>query len=100
MVPTLLGTEIPGGHTGTFNVGGPIVTAGGLVFTTASQEPFVRAFDSATGQEIWTQSIPVPSQATPMTYSIHGKQYLIIADGGHSDFGTIISDQIIAFALP
>jgi quinoprotein glucose dehydrogenase len=97
---TPLGTEIPGIHTGTFNVGGPIVTAGGLVFTTASQEPFLRAFDSTTGQEIWTEPIPVPSQATPMTYTINGKQYLVIADGGHTSFGTKISDAIIAFSLP
>jgi quinoprotein glucose dehydrogenase len=97
---TPLGTEIPGIHTGTFNVGGPIVTAGGLVFTTASQEPFLRAFDSTTGQELWTEPIPVPSQATPMTYTLRGKQYLVIADGGHTNFGTPISDAIIAFSLP
>jgi quinoprotein glucose dehydrogenase len=94
---TPLGTELPGTHTGTFNVGGPIVTAGGLVFTTASQEPLLRAFDSTTGQELWTEPIPVPSQATPMTYTIKGKQYLVIADGGHTNFGTAISDAIIAF---
>jgi glucose dehydrogenase len=97
---TPLGTELPGAHTGTFNVGGPIVTAGGLVFTTASQEPFLRAFDSTTGQELWTEPIPVPSQATPMTYTLKGKQYLVIADGGHTNFGTAISDAIIAFSLP
>jgi quinoprotein glucose dehydrogenase len=97
---TPLGTDLPGAHTGTFNVGGPIVTAGGLVFTTASQEPLLRAFDSTTGQELWTEPIPVPSQATPMTYTLKGKQYLVIADGGHTDFGTTISDAIIAFSLP
>jgi quinoprotein glucose dehydrogenase len=97
---TPLGTDLPGAHTGTFNVGGPIVTAGGLVFTTASQEPLLRAFDSTTGQELWTEPIPVPSQATPMTYTLKGKQYLVIADGGHTDFGTPISDAIIAFSLP
>jgi quinoprotein glucose dehydrogenase len=97
---TPLGTELTGAHTGSFNVGGPIVTAGGLVFTTASQEPFLRAFDSTTGEELWTEPIPVPSQATPMTYTLKGKQYLVIADGGHTDFGTPISDAIIAFSLP
>jgi quinoprotein glucose dehydrogenase len=97
---TPLGTEFPGAHTGTFNVGGPIVTAGGLVFTTASQERFLRAFDSTTGQELWTEPIPVPSQATPMTYTLKGKQYLVIADGGHANFSTAISDAIIAFSLP
>jgi quinoprotein glucose dehydrogenase len=45
----------------------------------------VRAFDSTTGQELWTEPIPVPSQATPMTYTLKGKQYLVIADGGHTD---------------
>jgi quinoprotein glucose dehydrogenase len=97
---TPLGTDLPGAHTGTFNVGGPIVTAGGLLFTAASQEPFLRAFDSTTGEELWTEPIPVPSQATPMTYTLKGKQYLVIADGGHTDFGTPISDAIIAFSLP
>jgi quinoprotein glucose dehydrogenase len=60
----------------------------------------LRAFDSTTGQELWTEPIPVPSQATPMTYTLKGKQYLVIADGGHTDFGTKISDAIIAFSLP
>jgi quinoprotein glucose dehydrogenase len=60
----------------------------------------LRAFDSTTGEELWTEPIPVPSQATPMTYTLKGKQYLVIADGGHTDFGTPISDAIIAFSLP
>jgi quinoprotein glucose dehydrogenase len=97
---TPLGTKIEGQHTGTVNVGGPIVTAGGLVFTAASQEPFLRAFDSATGEEVWKGSMPVPSQATPMSYTINGKQFIVIADGGHYAFGTTQSDGVLAFALP
>ncbi len=97
---TPLGTKIPGMKTGTMNVGGPIVTAGGLVFTAASQEPLLRAFDAATGKELWDGKLPVPAQATPMTYKINGKQYVVVSDGGSSSFGTATGNSVVAFALP
>jgi quinoprotein glucose dehydrogenase len=77
-----------------------MVTAGGLVFTAASTEAYLRAFDSATGEELWKGALPVPAQATPMSCMLRGKQYIVIAAGGHSGFGTKTDDRLIAFALP
>jgi len=77
-----LGSFILGMNTGTITLGGPMVTAGGIVFTSAAMDGFLRAFDSETGKEIWKYQLPAGGQATPMTYSIAGKQYLVIAAGG------------------
>ena len=77
-----------------------MVTGGGLVFTAASQEPYLRAFDSAGGKEVWKGNLPVPSQATPMTYTFEGRQYVVVAAGGHYSFGTAQDDSVVAFALP
>ncbi len=86
--------------TGTPNVGGSIVTAGGVVFIGATTDKYIRGFDAATGEEIWKHRLPYTANATPMTYRLHkdGKQYLVIAAGGHgwSESG----DAIVAFALP
>lgn len=95
-----LGTYLPGKNTGTITLGGPMVTAGGLVFTAAAMDNFLRAFDLNTGQEIWMYEIPAGGQATPMTYTINGKQYLVIAAGGHGKLGTKQGDYVIAFAIP
>jgi quinoprotein glucose dehydrogenase len=81
------------------NLGGPIVTASGVAFTAASAEPFLRAFDSSTGQELWKGELPAPAQATPMTYAIQGKQYVVICAGGHGLMGTRLADAVVAFAL-
>ncbi len=94
-----LGTMIPARHTGSINLGGPIVTAGGLVFTGASTESYIRAFDSASGQELWKDELPVPAQATPMTYMVGGKQFVVICAGGHGQLGTKLGDSVVAFAL-
>jgi quinoprotein glucose dehydrogenase len=96
---TPLGTTISGQKTGTINLGGPIVTAGGLVFTGASSDPYLRAFDAATGTELWRGKLPVPAQASPMTYSAGGKQYVVISAGGHGGIGTTLGDSVIAFSL-
>jgi quinoprotein glucose dehydrogenase len=96
---TTLGTLVAGKQTGTRNVGGPIATAGGIVFSAASEQPFLRAFDSDTGKELWKGELPVPAQATPMSYVIGGKQYVVVASGGHSAFGTSQSDSVVAFSL-
>jgi quinoprotein glucose dehydrogenase len=95
-----LGSFIPGMNTGTLTLGGPMVTAGGIVFTAAAMDNYLRAFDSETGKEIWKYQLPAGGQATPMTYSIGGKQYIAIADGGHGKLGTKQGDYVIAFTLP
>jgi len=95
-----LGSYVPGMNTGTITLGGPMATAGGLVFTAAAMDDSLRAFDSETGKEIWKFQLPAGGQATPMTYSIGGKQYVVIAAGGHGKLGTKQGDSVIAFTLP
>jgi quinoprotein glucose dehydrogenase len=97
---TPLGSFSPGKNTGTINLGGPIVTAGGLVFTSAAMDNFLRAFDSETGKELWSFELPAGGQATPMTYTLNGKQYLVICAGGHGKLGTKQGDFVLAFTLP
>lgn len=94
------GSVIPGEQTGNLGLGGPVVTAAGLVFIAGTLDPHFRAFDSATGKLVWETRLPVPANATPMTYMIGGRQYLAIAAGGHGMLGTERGDAIIAFALP
>lgn len=77
-----------------------MVTAGGLVFTAAAKDPHLRAFDAATGKLLWRANLPVPAQATPMTYIYQGRQFVVIAAGGHGSFGTAQGDSVIAFGLP
>jgi quinoprotein glucose dehydrogenase len=83
------------------NLGGPLVTAGGLVFIGASMDGDLRAFDVETGAELWRQRLPAGGNANPMTYhAANGKQYLVIAAGGHGKLGTRRGDWVVAFALP
>jgi quinoprotein glucose dehydrogenase len=79
------------------NLGGPIVTAGGIAFIGAAIDHYLRAFDVETGRELWRGELPAGARATPMTYEIGGKQYLVICVGGGDDWGT--GDHVIAFAL-
>jgi len=95
-----LGTFIPGMNTGTITLGGPMVTAGGIVFTAATMDNYLRAFDTETGQELWKYELPAGGQATPMTYVLGGKQYLVISAGGHGKLGTKQGDFVLAFSLP
>ncbi len=85
--------------TGTENYGGPVVTAGGLVFIAASRDEHLRAFDGKTGKELWKAKLPAAGYATPATYSVNGRQYLVIACGG-GKIGTKSGDAYVAFALP
>jgi quinoprotein glucose dehydrogenase len=85
---------------GTPNFGGPIVTAGGLVFIGATLDDYLRAYDARTGRELWRGRLPAGGQATPMTYVWKGRQYVVIASGGHSKSNTKRGDEVIAFALP
>jgi len=87
-----------GGFPGSVNLGGPIVTAGGIVFIGATLEHAIRAFDVETGRELWKADLPAGARATPMTYEAAGRQFVVIAAGGGGPFGT--GDAIIAFALP
>ena len=95
-----LGTLVPGQYTGSINLGGPIVTGGGLVFTSATIDPHLHAFDSETGKELWSYQLPASANATPMTYTWKGKQYLLICAGGHGKFGSRQGDYVLAFSLP
>lgn len=85
---------------GSINLGGPIITAGGLVFTSAAMDLYLRAFDVGTGKELWKYLLPAGGQATPMTYRVGNKQYLVIAAGGHGKLGTRQGDYVLAFTLP
>jgi quinoprotein glucose dehydrogenase len=95
-----LGTMVPGQQTGSLNLGGPMITAGGLVFTSAAMDLYLRAFDIETGKELWKYQLPAGGQAIPMSYSLHGKQYIVIAAGGHGKLHTKQGDYVLAFALP
>lgn len=87
---------------GTPNQGGPIVTEGGLVFIGAAMDNYLRAFDLETGEELWKGRLPAGGQATPMSYRLseNGRQFVLIAAGGHGRLGTDIGDSVVAFALP
>ena len=80
------------------NLGGPIITAGSLVFVAGTMDNSLRAFDIETGKELWRGSLPAGGRATPMTYAIDGRQYVAIAVGGGDQWGK--NDAIVAFALP
>jgi len=88
---------------GAISLGGPIVTAGGLVFIAGTLDPFFRAFDVETGKELWKAQLPASGTATPMTYVARpgGKQFVVIAAGGHAKIREEPqSDALVAFALP
>ena len=87
--------------TGTENYGGPLVTAGGLVFIGATiYDRKIRAFDSHTGQKLWENALPFAGIATPATYVSHGRQYLVIACSGGRDPKGPQGSAYVAFALP
>ncbi|MDQ6479027.1 PQQ-binding-like beta-propeller repeat protein [Dyadobacter sp. LHD-138] len=85
--------------TGTDNYGGPLVTASGLIFIAASRDEQFRVFDKQTGKILWTAALPAAGYATPSTYSVNGKQYVVIACGG-GKLNTKSGDKFVAFALP
>jgi quinoprotein glucose dehydrogenase len=86
---------------GTPTLGGPLVTGGGLVFIGATMDHYLRAFDVQTGEEIWKSHLDAGAIATPMTYRARpgGKQYVLIAAGGHARSGVGLGDALVAFAL-
>jgi quinoprotein glucose dehydrogenase len=87
--------------TGTENYGGPVVTAGGLLFIGASNfDKKFRAFDKATGKLLWETTLPFSGNATPITYEVHGRQFVVIAAGGGKDPKSGSGGVYVAFALP
>ncbi len=87
------------GITGSRNYGGPVVTKGGLVFIAATPDEKIRAFDKQTGKMVWEAKLPAAGFASPATYMIGGKQFLVIACGG-GKLGAKSGDSYVAFALP
>jgi quinoprotein glucose dehydrogenase len=85
--------------TGTENYGGPLVTKGGLIFIAATKDEKIRAFDKGTGKVVWEAQLPAAGYATPATYSIDGKQYVVIACGG-GKIGSKSGDSYVCFGLP
>lgn len=83
-------------------LGGPMVTAGGVAFLAATTDDMLRGFDVTTGREIWRSRLPAGGQATPMTFRSprSGRQYVVIAAGGHGSLGTSPGDFVVAYALP
>ncbi|MDX2042608.1 MAG: pyrroloquinoline quinone-dependent dehydrogenase [Acidobacteriota bacterium] len=85
---------------GSINLGGSMVTAGGLVFIAAAMDDKLRAFDAETGKVVWEGQLPASAQAAPMTYAVGGKQFVVVCAGGHGKLGTKRGDHVVAFALP
>jgi quinoprotein glucose dehydrogenase len=87
---------------GSISLGGPIVTAGGVVFIAGTTDSYIRGFDVETGKELWKAQLPASANATPMTYrAANGKQYLVIAAGGHPKITEgKLADALVAFTLP
>jgi len=96
-LPELTAAGIP--PTGTQNYGGPVVTAGGLVFIAATRDGKFRAFDKATGEKLWEATLPSGGFATPATYQVKGRQYVVVAAGG-GKLGMPSSHAWVAYALP
>jgi len=85
--------------TGAENYGGPVATAGNLLFIAATKDGMMRAFDKRTGRVLWQTELPAAAFATPSTYEANGRQYVVVACGG-TKLGTAPGDSYVAFALP
>jgi quinoprotein glucose dehydrogenase len=86
--------------TGIFNIGGNMVTRSGLVFQAGTADDYLRAMDVTTGDILWRARLPAGGQANPMSYAAGGRQFVVIAAGGHSGLGTRSGDFLMAYALP
>lgn len=83
------------------SLGGPLLTAGGVAFLSGTLDYYLRAYDTATGKTLWQSRLPAGGQATPMSYlGADGRQYIVVAAGGHGSLGTKAGDSVIAYALP
>ncbi|WP_043529837.1 pyrroloquinoline quinone-dependent dehydrogenase [Litchfieldella xinjiangensis] len=94
-IPTYLPLTI-----GTPNNGGPLITGSGLIFIAAATDDLFRAINIENGEVVWKDTLPAGGQANPMTYEVDGRQYVVIAPGGHHFMETPIGDHVIAYALP
>jgi len=95
-------TRSPPHPHGRSQLGGPIMTAGGVAFLTSTLDQYVRAYDVTSGLQLWEDRLPAGGQATPMTYRSEqsGRQFVVVVAGGHGSLGTRAGDSIIAYALP
>lgn len=89
------------GHppTGTFNMGGPVVTSGGLAFIGGTMDERFRAFDKSSGELLWEYQLDAGGYATPSSFEVDGKQYIVIAGGGAGKPGTKAGNKIYCFGL-
>jgi quinoprotein glucose dehydrogenase len=88
-------------NTGTLNIGGPIVTASGLIFVGATIDGYFRAFESRSGKLLWETRLEASAHSIPMTFmGRDGKQYVAVAAGGGSFLGSPPGTKVVAFALP
>jgi quinoprotein glucose dehydrogenase/quinate dehydrogenase (quinone) len=92
------GIAVPGAP----NIAGSVATGGGLLFIGAAIDDYIRAYDTRTGDEVWRARLPAGGQAAPISYvsAKTGKQYIVIAAGGHQILGTTLGDYLVAYALP
>ena len=95
----VLGVSLPLGMP---SMGGPVLTQSGVAFVAASSDDYLRAYEAATGKELWKARLPAGGQATPMTYisPASGRQFVVIAAGGHATIGSKTGDYVIAYSLP
>ena len=85
---------------GTPNNGGPVTTAGGLIFIAAATDDLMHAIDIRTGKTVWTAPLPAGGQATPVVYQANGREYVVIYASGHHFIHTPKGDSVVAYALP
>ncbi|OTG89862.1 glucose/quinate/shikimate family membrane-bound PQQ-dependent dehydrogenase [Acinetobacter sp. ANC 3832] len=97
---SLPGIPLPPFKMGVPMLGGSISTAGNVMFLGATQDDYIRAINVTNGDELWKGRLPAGGQATPMTYEMNGKQYVVIMAGGHGSFGTKMGDSLVAYTLP
>jgi quinoprotein glucose dehydrogenase len=81
-------------------LGGPLVTAGGVIFYSGAIDDYLRAYDETSGRKLWQARLPAGGQATPMTYRARGRQFVVVSAGGHGSAGTPLGDAFVAYTLP
>ncbi len=92
--------QLPAVKIGVPGLGGSISTAGNVMFVGATQDNYLRAFNVSNGKKLWEARLPAGGQATPMTYEINGKQYVVIMAGGHGSFGTKMGEWPMLYLMP